>query len=91
VSSASSKSREKLEPRERFLGPTEDLPLYKPARLWSWTKFILFQGVTRDCVSFEDDHIRDVHRRAVRYDNRVEHLWTYTQIASAIIMSIAHG
>jgi phosphate/sulfate permease len=32
-----------------------------------------------------------VHARAVVYDNRVEHLWTYAQVASAMMMSIAHG
>lgn len=32
-----------------------------------------------------------VHARAIVYDNRVEHLWTYAQVASAMMMSIAHG
>jgi phosphate/sulfate permease len=32
-----------------------------------------------------------VHAKAKRYDNRVEHLWTYAQVASAMMMSIAHG
>jgi phosphate/sulfate permease len=32
-----------------------------------------------------------VHARAIIYDNRVEHLWTYAQVASAMMMSIAHG
>ena len=33
----------------------------------------------------------DVHARAIVYDNRVEFLWTYAQVASAMMMSIAHG
>ncbi|KAF2027851.1 phosphate transporter [Setomelanomma holmii] len=36
-------------------------------------------------------HLGAVHARAVLYDNRVEHLWTYAQVASVMMMSIAHG
>jgi phosphate/sulfate permease len=32
-----------------------------------------------------------VHARAIIYDNKTEHLWTYAQVASAMMMSIAHG
>lgn len=80
-----------LEPEERFLAPTRHLSIVHPARLWSWTKFILLQGVTRDCVSHQSEHLRKTHALAVHYDNKVEHLWTYAQVASAMIMSIAHG
>lgn len=80
-----------VEPEERFLGPTSDLPIYNPQRLWAWTKYILLQGVTRDCVSYDSEHLKKTHELAVVYENRVEHLWTYCQVASAIIMSIAHG
>lgn len=78
-------------PRERFLDPTKDLPFFHPARIWSWVKFIVLQGVTRDAVSYSSIELADTHRRAKRYDNRVEHLWTWAQVASAMIMSIAHG
>jgi sodium-dependent phosphate transporter len=78
-------------PKERFLSPTAHLPIYYPQRIWSWTKFIVLQGVTRDCVSHSSDHLAKTHARAVVYDNKVEHLWTYCQVASAMIMSIAHG
>jgi solute carrier family 20 (sodium-dependent phosphate transporter) len=80
-----------LEPEERFLAPTKHLPLYHPARLWGMTKFLLLQGVTRDCVSHSSKKLANVHSLARRYDNRVEHLWTYAQVASAMLMSIAHG
>lgn len=79
------------EPEERFLAPTAHLPIYDPRRLWSYFKFIMLQGVTRDCVTHSSLHIQAVHSKAKRYDNRVEHLWTYAQVASAIMMSIAHG
>jgi solute carrier family 20 (sodium-dependent phosphate transporter) len=31
------------------------------------------------------------HDRAKRYDNKVEHPWTYATVASAMIMPIAHS
>jgi solute carrier family 20 (sodium-dependent phosphate transporter) len=80
-----------LTPQEKFLEPTSELPLYKPERLWSWLKYILLQGVTRDCISHNDDHIKNALEKAVRYDIEVEYLWTFAQVASCVIMSIAHG
>lgn len=80
-----------IEPEERFLTPTAHLPIYKPARMWSWTKYCLLQGVTRDCVTHSSDSLAKTHALAKQYDNRVEHLWTYAQVASAMMMSIAHG
>ena len=80
-----------VEPEERFLRPVQDLPAYHPRRLWGYVKFILLQGVTRDCVSYANEALHDVHARAPRYDLRIEHLWTYCQVLSAMLMSIAHG
>jgi len=80
-----------LEPRERFLTPTKDLPIYKPARLWSWTKYLFLQGITRDVTSHNSDRLEKTHARAKHYNNKVEHLWTYAQVTSAMMMSIAHG
>ena len=80
-----------LEPEERWLAPVAHLHILHPARLWATTKYFFLQGVSRDCVSFDSDRLADTHSRAKRYDNRVEHLWTYAQVASAMIMSISHG
>ncbi|KAF9698014.1 hypothetical protein EKO04_004211 [Ascochyta lentis] len=79
----------KPEPEERWLEPVRHLPFYSPKKIANWTKFILLQGVTRDVVTQKD--LGAVHARAIVYDNRTEHLWTYAQIASAMMMSIAHG
>ncbi|KAH7084760.1 phosphate transporter [Paraphoma chrysanthemicola] len=79
----------KPEPRERWLTPVRDLPFYSPKKLANWAKYILLQGVSRDVVT--QKNLGAVHARAVVYDNRVEHLWTYAQVASAMMMSIAHG
>ncbi|KAL9601239.1 MAG: hypothetical protein Q9219_002644 [cf. Caloplaca sp. 3 TL-2023] len=80
-----------VEPEERFLAPTQHLPVFHPARLWGMTKWFLFQGVTRDCVSHSSPTLQATHARAKKYDNRVEHLFTYAQVLSAMLMSIAHG
>ncbi|KXX77191.1 Phosphate-repressible phosphate permease pho-4 [Madurella mycetomatis] len=83
--------KRKPEPEERFLAPTAHLPIAHPKRILAYTKYILLQGVTRDCVTHSSARLEAVHSKAKRYDNRVEHLWTYAQVASAIMMSIAHG
>jgi solute carrier family 20 (sodium-dependent phosphate transporter) len=80
-----------IEPEERFLAPKKHLPIYHPSRMWSIVKYIMLQGVTRDCVTYNSEHLRKTHELAIVYDNKVEHLWTYAQVASAMIMSIAHG
>ena len=79
------------EPEERFLGPTAHLPIYHSKRIWSYVQYFFLQGVTRDCVTHTSAQLANVHSKAKRYDNRVEHLWTYAQVASAMMMSIAHG
>ncbi|KAG9252700.1 phosphate transporter family protein [Emericellopsis atlantica] len=79
------------EPEERFLGPTDHLPLYHPRRMGSYVVYFLLQGVTRDCVTHSSAHLGAVHSKAPQYDNRIEHLWTYAQVTSAVMMSIAHG
>lgn len=83
--------KQKPEPEERFLAPNAHLPIAHPQRLWGYAKFALLQGVTRDCVTHSSARLEAVHNKAKRYDNRVEHLWTYAQVASAMMMSIAHG
>jgi sodium-dependent phosphate transporter len=79
----------KPEPEERWLKPVEHLSWTSPRKIMNWAKFIFLQGVSRDVVTQKD--LGDVHARAIVYDNRVEHLWTYAQVASAMMMSIAHG
>ena len=86
-----SKKRLQLEPYERFIGPVKDLPWTNPKKSWGYFKFGLLQGVTRDVISHDSDKLRDIHARANRYDVRVEHMWTYCQVISAMMMSIAHG
>jgi sodium-dependent phosphate transporter len=79
----------KPEPEERWLKPVAHLPWTSPKKIMNWLKFIFLQGVSRDVVTQKD--LGNVHARAIVYDNRVEHLWTYAQVASAMMMSIAHG
>ncbi|KAG8530879.1 uncharacterized protein KY384_004236 [Bacidia gigantensis] len=79
------------EPEEKYLDPVAHLQLLHPSRMWGTMKYILLQGVTRDCITFGSANLKAKHALTIRYDNRVEHLWTYAQVASAMLMSIAHG
>ncbi|KAL5337995.1 phosphate transporter [Aspergillus crustosus] len=83
--------RRLIEPQERFLDPVRDLSWGNPRKWWGYLKFGFLQGVTRDVITHDSDRLRDVHARAKRYDDRVEHMWTYCQVISAMMMSIAHG
>ena len=83
--------RKKLEPYDRFILPVYPLSWSNPRKWYGYTKFILLRGVTCDVISHDSDLLRAIHSRATRYDVRVEHLWTYCQVISAMMMSIAHG
>ncbi|ETN44025.1 uncharacterized protein HMPREF1541_10890 [Cyphellophora europaea CBS 101466] len=78
-------------PYKRWIVPVQELSWLNPKKLWNWGKFLLLRGVTIDAISHNSDLLRAIHSRANRYDVRVEHLWTYCQVMSAILMSIAHG
>ena len=78
-------------PRQRFIDPVKHLSITNPQRLYGYLKFGFLQGVTRDCVTHDSASLRAIHAKAQRYDVRVEHMWTYCQVASAMLMSIAHG
>ncbi|KAJ0421478.1 phosphate transporter [Aspergillus carlsbadensis] len=80
-----------IEPEERFLDPVRELSWINPAKWWGYAKYCFLQGVTRDVISHDSALLRDIHSRARRYDDRVEHMWTYCQVISAMMMSIAHG
>jgi PiT family inorganic phosphate transporter len=83
--------KRRSEPYERFIAPVKHLAWTNPVRWWGYFKFAILQGVTRDVISHDSDLLRKIHAKAHRYDVRVEHLWTYCQVISAIMMSIAHG
>ncbi|CAI7608973.1 unnamed protein product [Penicillium bialowiezense] len=92
TSSPEIKPRKKhLEPVERFIDPVRDLSWTNPHKYYGYLKWILLQGVTRDVITHDSPELRAIHARAHRYDDRVEHLWTYCQVVSAMMMSIAHG
>ena len=79
------------EKRQKDLSSVDALPWAHPKRIWATIKIVTTYGITRDIIAHQSRGLEDVHRRAVVYDNRVEHLWTTAQVCSAIIMSIAHG
>lgn len=81
----------KPEPHERFIQPVEHLPWTDYRKSLGYVKWFLLQGVTRDVITHDSAALNSIHARARRYDDRVEHLWTYCQVMSAMMMSIAHG
>lgn len=86
-----SKKRVHLVPYERFIGPVKELSWVNPKRFWGYLKLGLFQVVIRDVITHDSDKLCDTYARTNRYDVRVEHMWTYCQVISAVVMSIAHG
>ena len=80
-----------VEPWERWIVPVQHLSWVNPVKLWAWFKFLMLRGVFMDCVTHDSAKLREIHSKAHRYDVRVEHMWTYCQVVSAMMMSIAHG
>lgn len=80
-----------LEPYERFIQPVKHLPWTDYHKPLGYLKWFFLQGVTRDVITHDSAALNAIHARAHRYDDRVEHLWTYCQVLSAMMMSIAHG
>lgn len=83
--------KQHVEPYPRWIEPVKELSWVNPKKWWNYFKFFLLQGVSRDCVTHNSVKLREIHARAHRYDVRVEHMWTYCQVVSAMMMSIAHG
>jgi len=79
------------EPYERWIVPVQHLSWVNPQKWWAYAKFGFLRGVTCDVITHDNDLLRAIHSKAIRYDVRVEHLWTYCQVVSAMMMSIAHG
>jgi PiT family inorganic phosphate transporter/sodium-dependent phosphate transporter len=73
------------------LQQVDKLPIWHPKRIFATLKYVLLRGVTQDVVTHQSKGLAHVHARAPRYDNKVEHLWTAAQVASAMLMSLAHG
>lgn len=80
-----------VSPYKRWIRPVEHFSWFNPRKSFNWLKFLLLRGVTIDAITHDSALLRAIHARANRYDIRVEHLWTYCQVMSAILMSIAHG
>ncbi|EUC43518.1 hypothetical protein COCMIDRAFT_7078 [Bipolaris oryzae ATCC 44560] len=83
--------RKKPEPYERWIVPVKSLSWFNPQKWWAYLKFAFLRGVSIDVITHDNDLLRAIHSKAKRYDVRVEHLWTYCQVVSAMMMSIAHG
>lgn len=49
------------------------------------------RGVTMDVASAQSHHVKGVHERAVRFDNKTEYLYSFLQVCTAAFASFAHG
>jgi sodium-dependent phosphate transporter len=85
------KNNKKPEPEERWLHPVKELSWFNPKKWLNWAKYLFLQGVCRDVISHDSANLRAVHGKAKQYDLKVEHMFTYCQVVSAMMMSIAHG
>lgn len=85
------RKKKQQEPHERWVVPVQELSWVNPNKWWNWFKFLLLRGVFMDCVTHDSLLLKEIHAKAKRYDVRVEHMWTYCQVVSAMMMSIAHG
>ncbi|KAK3669824.1 hypothetical protein LTR78_010282 [Recurvomyces mirabilis] len=91
IAAAKREAKHYIPPYERFVGPVQHHSWFSLAKWWGWFKFITLRGITMDVITHDSDLLRAIHAKANRYDVRVEHMWTYCQVLSAIMMSIAHG
>ncbi|KIV81941.1 hypothetical protein PV11_04088 [Exophiala sideris] len=81
----------KVRDHNKDLAAVDKLPWAHPRRIWATVKLVFTYGITRDVIAHQSRGLDDVHRRAVVYENKVEHLWTTAQVCTAMLMSIAHG
>ncbi|KAF8912665.1 sodium:inorganic phosphate symporter [Mucidula mucida] len=67
--------------------------LYIIARYKSipWLWFILSHGTKVDVHARQGQGLEDMHSRAVQYDNKTEHLYSFIQVMTACAASFAHG
>jgi len=67
--------------------------------VWPFIKSVLLHGVNQDIVHLQQRDTRTsrtrrlekMHSRAAHYDNQTEHLFSFLQILSASVLSVAHG
>ncbi|KDQ29751.1 PHO4 superfamily [Pleurotus ostreatus PC15] len=73
---------------------------YLPKNLWTILRYksgsylwkALTHGMLVDVHALQaNDNLDDMHRRAVQYDNKTEHLYSFIQVMTACTASFAHG
>jgi sodium-dependent phosphate transporter len=52
---------------------------------------LLSHGMNVDCVNIEDERIKNIHDKCVKYDGKTEYLFSYLQVITACFASFAHG
>lgn len=76
---------------ERKYATHSQLPWYSPKRWGSKIKYLVLAPVLQDVHAHQSKGMSSTLDRAVRFDNKVEALWTTAQVLSSALMSVAHG
>jgi sodium-dependent phosphate transporter len=95
-----------LEKRHPGFQPSPQIESISPCPAGSWHSFpvlfwrlkrIIFRGLEKDVIKMQKRsailsyNIEEMHARAPRYDNRVEHMYSALQILTASSASFIHG
>lgn len=91
VENEASNEKRRTTPHAKELTMINSLPWAHPRRIYATVKVVLMHGINKDVIAHQSRGLEDVHKRAIVYENKVEHLWTTAQVCSAMIMSISHG
>ncbi|KAJ3373726.1 hypothetical protein HDU91_006055 [Kappamyces sp. JEL0680] len=51
----------------------------------------LTRGMFVDVATVENEHVKEIHAKAVKYDNKTEYLYSFLQVCTAAFSSFAHG
>jgi solute carrier family 20 (sodium-dependent phosphate transporter) len=88
------------EKRKSLVGPKPDGPMYSPAVIFWFVKWLVFRGVDKDVVNMQGkssflggsaEKVEDMHSQAAHYDNRAEYLYSFLQVMTAATASFTHG
>ncbi|KAH8684132.1 phosphate transporter [Ilyonectria robusta] len=83
--------------KKSIVGPKPDGPVYSPAVLFWYLKFVFLQGVDQDIVHLQNSKgvlsgdLEEIHANVPHYDNRTEYLYTFLQVMTAATASFTHG
>ncbi|KAI8913191.1 phosphate-repressible phosphate permease [Gorgonomyces haynaldii] len=61
-----------------------------PSKLQQAYEYVT-RGLFMDVASAQSEHVKGVHEKAVKYENKTEYLYSFLQVCTAAFASFAHG